>query len=77
MNRIRKIETLGNFDLNVLYGWLPIHEFCKLMPYTKEKVKNFRNTGKWLDGVVTKCVGREIWVNVWEVQLYNQRNGLV
>lgn len=73
---MRKTENIGKYDLLVLNGWLPIKPFCELMPYEVKKVKNLRYTGKWLDGVITKCIGKEIWVNVWEVQLYNERLGL-
>ncbi len=73
---MKKTERLGKYDLLALNGWLPILQFCELMPYDIEKVRNLRNTGKWLDGVITKCIGKEIWVNVWEVQLYNERLGL-
>ncbi len=73
---MKKVETLGSYNLITLNGWLPIKKFCEVMPYDIEKVKNLRNSGKWLDGVITKCLGKEIWVNVWEVKLYNERHGL-
>ena len=71
-----KNKILGGYDLELMNGWLPITYFCQVMPYNIEKVKNLRNSGKWLDGVITKCLGKEIWVNVWEVKLYNERRGL-
>lgn len=73
---MKKIETLGNYNLNALGGWVPIKTFCSYMPFTRNQVRNLRNTGKWLDGVVTKRLGKEIWICVWEVSLYLERCGL-
>lgn len=74
---MKKAEQLGQYNLNAMNGWLPIKKFCEVMPYDIDKVKNLRNVGKWVDGVITKCEGKSIWVNVWEVQLYNERIGLI
>ena len=72
---MRKIEVLGDFNLTATSGWLPLNSFCQNMPFTKEKVKGLRHSGQWLDGVVTKCFRKEIWVNVWEVSLWLERSG--
>ncbi len=73
---MKRIEMLGNYNLNSLGGWLPMQAFCQYMPFTENKVRSLRNTGKWLDGVITKCLHKEIWINVWEVSLWLERSGL-
>lgn len=73
---MKKIENLGNYNLNALGGWLPLKAFCMFMPFTEDQVRNLRSTGKWLDGVITRRLGKEIWISVWEVSLYLERNGL-
>lgn len=73
---MNKVKKLGAYDLDVLNGWLPIKEFCRLMPFSERTVRYFRSNGKWLDNVVTKCVDKTIWVNVWEVHLNLEKNGL-
>ncbi len=73
---MKKIETLGNYNLVALNGWLPVESFCQNMPYSPEEVRNLRHCGQWLDGVITKCLRKRIEVNVWEVRLWRERNGL-
>lgn len=73
---MKKIEILGNYNLAVLNGWLPVESFCQYMPYNRKEVRSLRYSGQWLDGVVTKCLRKRIEVNVWEVQLWRERNGL-
>ena len=73
---MKKIESLGNYDLTVLNGWLPVENFCQNMLYTRKEVRSLRYSGQWLDGVVTKCIRKRIEINVWEVQLWRERNGL-
>lgn len=71
-----KIKTLGNYNLEALEGWLPITDFCNHMPFDEKNVRYFRKSGKWLDGVVTKSFCKSIWVNVWEVLIWLNKEGL-
>ncbi len=73
---MKKIEVLGDFNLLATSGWLPMDEFCQNMPFTEKKIKNLRSCGQWLDGVITKCLRKQLWVNVWEVTMWLERNGL-
>lgn len=73
---MKKVEVLGDFNLLATSGWLPLSAFCRTMPFTEPKVKNLRSSGHWVDGVITKCFRKELWVNVWEVTLWLERNGL-
>lgn len=70
-----KAAKLGDYDLQITGGWIPITEFCKYIPYTEKNVKHYRNTGRWLDGVITKNHQKRIWVNVWEVSLWMIKEG--
>ena len=72
---MKKTESLGNYNLLATGGWLPINSFCQNMPFTPKKVKGLRYSGQWLDGIVTRKFRKEIWINVWEVSLWMERNG--
>ena len=43
-----KAAKLGDYDLQITHGWIPITEFCKYIPYTEENVKHYRNSTKRL-----------------------------
>lgn len=73
---IKKIEFLGEVKLSNCSGWVSAEFYCRHMPYTEKDVKTKRRNGQWIDGVATKRVGKEIWVNAWWVDLWMKRQGL-
>lgn len=71
---MKKIETLGKYNLLISEGWIPINAFCEHYPIEEKTVKHYRNNGTWLDGVITKVMHKITWVNVWEVNLWFTKN---
>ena len=67
---MKRIEKFGEQDLAVTNGWITIEAFCEHCPIPEDKIRHYRRSGKWLDGIVTKVFDKQIWVNVWEVNLW-------
>ncbi len=73
---MKKIESLGEYNLVATGGWLPVESFCRFMPFNETQVKSLRYCGQWLDGVITKSHRKVMWVNVWEVSRWMEQCGL-
>lgn len=54
----RRLESAPEIE------WQKLEKFCEDTGYQPGTVREYRKRGVWPDGIITKCTGRRILVNI-------------